>query len=138
MPYNSVTEHPGPLKLSMVSTQICGLVSKSVDRISKFALIKKLGKKFKIFGLGRVRHLGFRHLGFSHLGITHGYHSGRGCHGNIGPSASSDLASITWHVTHVIGLGDLLWLTQKPYISILLTRKKCTHSLLTYLKNMLK
>ena len=26
-------------------------------------------------------------------------------------------------MTHVIGLGDLLWLTQKPYISILLAFK---------------
>ena len=77
MPYNSVTEHPGPLKLSMVGTLIFALVSKSVDRISKFALIKKLGKKFRFFGLGRVRHLGFRHLGF-----IYGYHSFRGCHGN--------------------------------------------------------
>ena len=51
MPYNSVTEHPEPLKLSMVVTLIFGLVSKSVDRISKFALIKKLGKKLKISGL---------------------------------------------------------------------------------------
>ncbi|KAF0147143.1 MAG: hypothetical protein FD143_3101 [Ignavibacteria bacterium] len=51
MPCNSVTEHPGPLKLSMVGTLIFGLVSKSVDRISKFALIKKLGKKLKISGL---------------------------------------------------------------------------------------
>ena len=25
------------------------------------------------------------------------------------------------HVTHLIGLGDLLWLMQNPYISILLT-----------------
>ena len=52
MPYNSVTEHPGPLKLSKVSTLIFGLVSKSVDRISKFALIKKVGKKFNNFRLG--------------------------------------------------------------------------------------
>ena len=52
MPYNSVTEHPGPLKVSMVSTLIFALVSKSVDRISKFALIKKLGKKIKNFRLG--------------------------------------------------------------------------------------
>ena len=52
MPYISVTEHPGPLKLSMVVKLIFGLVSKSVDRISKFALIKKLGKKCKNFGLG--------------------------------------------------------------------------------------
>ena len=50
MPYNSVTEHPGPLKLLMVGTLIFALVSKSVYRISKFALIKKLGKKFKFFG----------------------------------------------------------------------------------------
>ena len=52
MTYNSATEHPGPLKLSMVSTLISGLVSKSVSRISKFTLIKKLGKKFTFFGLG--------------------------------------------------------------------------------------
>ena len=51
MPYNSVTEHPGPLKLSMVVTLIFGLVSKSVDRISKFALIKKIGKNVKISAL---------------------------------------------------------------------------------------
>ena len=51
MPYNSVTEHPGPIKLSMVSTLIFALVSKSVDRISKFALLKKLGKNFHFFGL---------------------------------------------------------------------------------------
>ena len=70
-------EHPGPLRLSMVGILIFALVSKSVDRISKFALIKKLGKKIKFFGLGRVRHLGFRHLGF-----IHGYHSFHGCHGN--------------------------------------------------------
>ena len=50
MPYNSVTEDPGPLKLLMVGTLIFGLVSKSVDRISKFALIKKVGKKIKFFG----------------------------------------------------------------------------------------
>ena len=50
MPYNSVTEHPGPLKPSMVSTLVFGLISKSVDRISKFALIKKLGKKFTFLG----------------------------------------------------------------------------------------
>ena len=50
MPYNSVTEHPGPLKLLMVGTLIFALVSKFVDRISKFALIKKLGKKIKFFG----------------------------------------------------------------------------------------
>ena len=45
MPYNSVTEHPGPLKLWRVRRLIFGLVSKSVVRISKFALIKKLEKK---------------------------------------------------------------------------------------------
>ena len=48
MPYISVTEHPGPFKLSMGVTLIFGLVSKSVDTISKFALIKKLEKKLKI------------------------------------------------------------------------------------------
>ena len=47
MPYNSVTEHPWPIKLLMIGTLIFGLVSKSVDRISKFALINKLGKNFK-------------------------------------------------------------------------------------------
>ena len=36
----------------MVGTLIFALVSKSVDRISKFDLIKKLGKKFKTFRLG--------------------------------------------------------------------------------------
>ena len=51
MPYNSLTEHPGPLKVSMVSTLIFALVSKSVDRISKFALIKKLAIFFYIFQL---------------------------------------------------------------------------------------
>ena len=104
MPYNSVTEHPGPIKLSMVGIIIFALVSKSVDRISKSALIKKLGKNLQFFGLGRVRHLGFRHLAF-----IHGYHSLRGCHGNgacchgnrlgchgnIGGSASRCQASIT-------------------------------------------
>ena len=35
----------------LVSRLIFGLVSKSVDRISKFALIKKLGKNLKISGL---------------------------------------------------------------------------------------
>ena len=49
MPYISVTEHPGPLKHSMVVTLIFGLVSKSVDRISKFALIKKLANFVQIF-----------------------------------------------------------------------------------------
>ena len=65
--------------------------------------------------------------GVSHLAFRYGYHSGRGnhgngtcCHGNIGGSAPSDQASITWHVNQVIGLGDLLWLSQNPYISILL------------------
>ena len=82
MPYNSVKEHPGPLKLAMLSTLIFGLVSQSVDRISKFALIKKLGKNLKFSALGGVRHLGFPHLWFRHLGFTHGYHSGRGNHGN--------------------------------------------------------
>ena len=62
-----------------------------------------------------------------------GYHSGRGCHGsgacchgnrlgchgNIGDSAPCKQASITWHVTHVISIGDLLWLVQNPYIPIL-------------------
>ena len=52
MPDNSVTEHPGPPKLLMVGTLVFALVSKSVDRISKFALIIKLGKKFKNFRLG--------------------------------------------------------------------------------------
>ena len=64
-------------------------------------------------------------LAYHSYGARHGNgaccHGNRlGCHGNIAGSASGDLASITWHVTHVIGLGDLLWLTQKPYISILL------------------
>ena len=50
-PYNSVTEHPGPLKLSKVSTLIFCLESKSVVSFSKFALIKKLEKIFNFFGL---------------------------------------------------------------------------------------
>ena len=103
-PYNSVTEHPGPLKLWMVWTLIFGLVSKPAVRISKFALIKKL-EKIKFFSWGG----GVRHLGFRHPGFTHGYHSGRGnhgngacchgnrpgCHGNIGGSAARCQASIT-------------------------------------------
>ena len=51
-PYNSVTEHPGHLQLWMVRRLIFILVSKSEVRISKFALIKKLGKNFINFRLG--------------------------------------------------------------------------------------
>ena len=120
MPYNSVTEHPGPLKLSMVSTLIFGLVSKSVDRISKFALIKKLGKKFKFFGQGRGPPSwippSWVHPWLPFTPWLPWYQAWfpwkyRGFCTKV-PSFD--------HVTHMTGLGDLLWLLQNPYISILL------------------
>ena len=50
-PYNSVTEHPGPVKLSKVRTLFFVLVSKSAVRISIFALIKILGNFLKFSAL---------------------------------------------------------------------------------------
>ena len=69
MPYNSVTEHPGPIKLSVVGTLIFALVSKSVDRISKFALIKKLGKKLNFSAWGGSAILDFAILASSMVTI---------------------------------------------------------------------
>ena len=152
MPYNSVTEHPGPLRLLMVGTLIFALVSKSVYRISKFALIKNLGKKLNFSGPPSW----FPPSWIPPSWIPpswfhHGYHSGRGCHGNGAFCHGNRLGfhwnrgvlhhvtkmALTWHVTHVTGLGDLLWLTQKPYISILLpfTMKRF---LLSLYRNFLK
>ena len=75
---------------------------------------------------------GYRGVG--HLGFAYGYHSGRGnhgngacchgnrlcCHGKYGFLHHVTKMAVTWHVTHVTGLVDLLWLVQKPYFSILL------------------
>ena len=66
--------------------------------------------------------------GVSPLGFTHVYHSGRGwhgsgacchcnrlgCHGNIWHSAHVAKMAVTWHVTHVTGLGDLPWYRRSP------------------------
>ena len=39
----------------------------------------------------------------------------------LGRSAPSCQPPITWHVTHVTGLGDLLWLMKNPEFSIVLS-----------------